>query len=180
MALRDRMAYLRRELRELLRFAGKIQSALTLGSSKDFPERQRCLAELRGLGHGLRAIEEHCHADERAVESTLHHFAGRAARRRLESEHAGIVHALMEFREELRFATADRTESLRGPGMALLGLLRAHIAYEQDLLRNIDKSGAGRTKRRRPHTRAKGTPEKQVPHRESSGIPYTMEPHPEL
>lgn len=79
MALRDRMAYLRKELQELLRFANKIQAALALGSSKDFPERQRCLAELRELEHGLRAIEEHCHADERAVESTLHHFASGAA-----------------------------------------------------------------------------------------------------
>ena len=179
MALRNRMAYLRKELRELLGFADKIQSDLALGSSNDFPEQQQCLADLRGLEHGLRAIEEHCHADDRAVESTLHHFAGRAARRRLQLEHAGIVHALGEFREELRFATADRTGSLRAPGMTLLGLLRQHIAYELDLLRNIEKSSAGKTKRRRLRTRAKGTPEK-VPHRENSVIPYTMEPHPEL
>lgn len=180
MALRDRIAYLRKELREMLGFAEKIQSSLTFVSSKDFPERQRSLAALRELEHGLRSIEEHCHVDDRAVESTLHHFAGEAARRRMESEHAAIVRAVADFREELRFATADRTDGLRAPGLALLGQLRPHILYEENLLKAIEKKKPVKRQRQNRRSTIKTTARKHTTRLEKPIVPYTMEPHPEL
>jgi hypothetical protein len=83
------------------------------------------------------------------------------------------VRALDDFREELRFATADRTQVLRGPGMALLERLRSHMAYEESLLHKIERA-AGGTKPRRAARR------KRASQQETAGIPYTMEPHPEL
>lgn len=188
MVLRDRIAYLRKEHRELLQVAEKIESTLALGSKADFPEHQRCINELRRLEHGLRGIEEHCHAEERAVESTYHHYASVAERRLLDAEHMEIARRLSDFREELRFATADRTEPLPGPGMDLVTKLRSHIAHEERLLQAIGKSEARRrrvNKSKRPQPaaakiRASGTKKKERASKEISYIPYTMEPHPEL
>lgn len=185
MALRDRIAYLRKEHRELLQVADNIESALALGSKADFSDHQRCLRDLRALGHGLAGIEEHCHAEERAVESIYHLYADRKERRAIDQEHADIARVLADFREELRFATADRTQALQGPGMALVGRLRSHILREERLLREIGKLQPARTAR---HRRSRTAERRHAPTsqrrnascNEPSMIPYTMEPHPEL
>jgi len=188
MALRARIAYLRKEHRELLQLADQIESALALGAKAGFPEHRKSISELRELEHGFQGIEEHCHAEKRVVESTYHHYANSVERRRLDLQHAEIMRALADFREELRFATADRTKPLSGPGMALVTRLRSHIADEEQLLRGIWRSEAGR-QRARKRKRSKPTAVKRkvsvtkghegVP-KETSCIPYTMEPHPEL
>ena len=185
MALRDRIAYLRKEHRELLQVADKIESALALGSKPDFSNHQRCLQDLRALEHGLAGIKEHCHAEERAVESIYHLYADRKARRAIEQEHAEITRVLADFRAELQFATADRTQALQGPGKALVGRLRSHIVREERLLREIAKSQSARTAR---HIRTRTAERRHAPKtqrrnalcNEPSMIPYTMEPHPEL
>ena len=188
MALRDRIGYLRKEHKELLQLTDEIESALAVGSKAEFPEHQECLNKLRGLEHGFQGIEEHCHAEERVVESTYHHYANSAERLRLNAEHADIERALADFREELRFATADRTATLRGPGVALVTRLRAHIAHEERLLRSIRKSAARRQRaRKNRHSKPTTAERNGVTARPSRRalkanrfIPYTMEPHPEL
>lgn len=188
MALSDRIAYLRKEHQAILKVADEIERALALGSKADFPEHQKCINELRTLEHGLRGIEEHCHGEDRAVESTYHHYGSVAERRRLDGEHAEITRALADFREELRFATADRTNSLHAPGMALVTRLRSHIAHEETLLRGIRKSETRRkrlskSKRSRSAVvkfKGSGTGKKKRVCEEAPHIPYTMEPHPEL
>ena len=188
MALRDRIAYLRKEHKQMLQIAGQIESALALGASTEFPKHQQCLSELRALDHGFQGIEEHCHAEERVVESTYHHFVKSAERRRLEAEHAEIMRSLADFRGELRFATADSTETLCDPGMAFVARLRSHIAHEERLLRGISKSEARRQRvgmnrrSRRAQMKKSMTMTKlnKEVSKETSCIPYTMEPHPEL
>jgi len=188
MALRDRIAYLRKEHKEMVQLANQIESALTLGAKADFPEHRKCITALRALEHGFQGIEEHCHAEERVVESTYHHYVKSSERRRLDSQHAEIMRGLADFREELRYATADRTEALRGPGMALVTRLRSHIVHEEKLLREVWKSEVGkrRVTKSRPAKRAgaktsvRMTKRTEAISKETSNIPYTMESHPEL
>jgi hemerythrin-like domain-containing protein len=187
MALRDRIAYLRKEHRVLLRLADKIEGAVSVSSKADFLQHQRCISELRALEHGLHGIEEHCRAEDRAVESTYHHYANRAELQHLDAEHTEIVRTLTDFRDELRFATADRTESLRAPGMALVTRLRSHIDREERVLREIEKSEARRRRVRkskrldiaavRPR---RATKQRGRVCKETRYLSYTMEPHPEL
>lgn len=187
MALRDRISYLRKEHKQMLQIAGQIESALALGARTDFSEHQQCLVELRALEHGFQGIEEHCYAQERIVESTYHHFVKRVERRRLEAEHSEIMRSLADFRGELRFATADSTETLRDPGMAFVTRLRSHIAHEEQLLQGISKSEArrqrvGMNRRSRRAQMKKSLPmtKRKEVSKETLCIPYTMEPHPEL
>lgn len=99
-----------------------------------------------------------------------------------------MMRRLADFREELRFATADSTEPLRGPGMVFVTLLRSHIAHEERLLRGISKSEARRHRagKKNPSRRAEAksnipmTKRNKEVAKETSHIPYTMEPHPEL
>jgi hypothetical protein len=157
LAQQDRIACLRDEHRRLSGVADRVELSLALGSKENFSDPQSFLAELE-LEHGLRAIEQHCHAEQQALESTLRHFANEAARRRLATEHAEIARVLADFREELRCAKVVRTQNLRGPGLLLVGRLRSHIAYEETLLRNILKSQGG-IKPRRAVARRKRVPQ---------------------
>lgn len=107
-------------------------------------------------------------------------------RAQIKAEHQEILRALGEFREELRFATADHTASLVGPGMELVRVLRTHVAHEERWLDRIAKSGAW-AQRVRIHKRTALAPmhgqtqcRKSGARCEDSHIPYTMEPHPEL
>jgi len=188
MALRDRIAYLRKEHKQMLQIAEQIESALALGARTEFSEHQRCLSELRALEHGFQGIEEHCHAEERVVESIYHHFVKSAERQRLGEEHREIMRGLADFREDLRFATADSAEPLRGPGMAFVARLRSHIAHEDRLLRGISKSEVRRQRASKKKAPRRAETKRNIPMakenrevaKETSHIPYTMEPHPEL
>lgn len=189
MALRHRITYLRKEHQELVKLADRIEKALTLASGKDFPGHEQGLAQLRALEHGFAGIVEHCHSEDRIVESTFHHYLNKGERLRLDEDHGKIVRALAEFREELRFATVDRTMAVIIPGMDLVQQLRAHIVHEGGLLDRIARSVVVTRKfakrketSRRRTAAAKGQPPKQKARgrEEPHVVPYTMEPHPEL
>jgi hemerythrin len=189
MALRHRIEYLRREHTELLRLANRIEAALAAASKESSPNHLRGITELRVLEHGFSGIAEHCHSEERILESTLHHYLDADERLRIDEEHGKIVRALAEFREELRFATADRTMSMVIPGMNVVNQLRAHISDEEKLLDRIMKSAGASSKRAMKKKPPKRTlaPRKTRAHKPSvrSGnanrcVPYTLEPHPEL
>jgi hypothetical protein len=137
MALRHRVEYLRTEHKELLQLADRVEAALARATHKDFPDHQKCLAELRALEHGFNGIVEHCHSENRIVESTFHQYLNQNERVRVDEEHGKIVRTLAEFREELRFATVDRMTAMIIPGMQLVSELRAHIANEAELLDQI-------------------------------------------
>jgi len=74
MVLRDRIAYLRAEHAKLLESAEKVSGTLALAYSTNFPERQESLAGLRGFDHAFDGIAEHCHAEDRIVESVYHQY----------------------------------------------------------------------------------------------------------
>ena len=189
MALRHRITYLRKEHQELVNLADRIEKALTLASGKDFSRLEHGLAQLRALEHGFAGIVEHCHSEDRIVESTFHHYLNKSERLRLDEEHGKIVRALAEFREELRFATVDRTMAMIIPGMDLVQQLRGHVVFEEGLLDRIARSVVvprRPAKRKKTSRQRAAPPQGQPPKQKARGreephvVPYTMEPHPEL
>lgn len=188
MALHDRIEYLREEHEKLLDLAGKIEKALASASKKEFAEHLKSLTELRSLEHGLAGIVEHCHAGDRIVESTYHRYLQPDERARVDGEHEQILRLVANFREELKFATADRTMAMILPGMDVVKWLRAHIAYEKKLLERVVQLGkppqrvAGKEKTAggaRQKTRKHIVKRKMRP-KATHVVPYTLEPHPEL
>ena len=188
MALSHRIEYLRKEHKELLNLARRIEGALESASKNDVAEHLKGLNELRSLEHGLNGIVEHCHADDRIVESTYHHSLQPDERARIDAEHEQIIRAVTNFREEMKFATTDRTMAMILPGMDVINLLRAHISYEREMLGRIaefgkpPKSAAGKKKTgRRAHERKRRHVARRKTETKSADVlPYTLEPHPEL
>jgi hypothetical protein len=122
------------------------------------------------------------------VESTYHHSLQPAERARIDAEHEQIVRAVADFREELKFATVDRIVPMIPAGIDVVSRLRAHVAYEKEMLnriaapagtpkRTIPKkpSGKGPLGTKRSHAR-KPKPSAKAAHI----LPYTLEAHPEL
>lgn len=189
MALRHRIEYLQREHTELLHLADRIEAALASASKESFPGRLKAITELRALEHGFSGIVEHCHSEDRILESTFHHYLGANERRRIDEEHGKIVRALAEFRGELRFATVDRTMSMVITGMNVVNQLRAHISHEEKLLDRIIKSAAIPRKRAMKKKARRRTPAPGRTHASklsvrsgdaTRSVPYTLEPHSEL
>jgi len=188
MALRRRIQYLRKEHEELLHLADRIEKMLESSSKNDFAEHLKGLTGLRSLEHGLAGIVEHCHAEDRIVESTYHHSLQPEERARIDAEHQQIIRAVTDFREELKFATADRTMAMIVPGMDVVKRLRAHVAYEREMLGRIaelgnpPKTALGRkTAGKRAHVKQRRHAGRRKTETKGTGIlPYTLEPHPEL
>jgi hypothetical protein len=189
MALRHRVGYLRKEHKGLLELADKIEAALTLASSKEFPDHEKSVVELRALEHRFSGIVEHCHAEERIVESTFHHYLGERERSRIDEQHREILRALGEFREDLRFATVDRMKETGVTGSEVVRKLREHIAGESELLDRIIRQSVpgGKHKAGKKPCRVRHRARKHRTHaaiirsqEERLNMPYTMEPHPEL
>lgn len=188
MALRERIKYLRKEHQELLDLAKRIEKMLEGVSKNDFEEHLKSLNELRSLEHGLAGIIEHCHAENRIVESTYHEYSRPDECARIDLEHEQIIRAVTNFKEELKFATVDRTMAMILPGMDVVNLLRVHIAYERELLDRIAQTGesaqktVGKRKRgKRPHERKRRhTTRRKTETKSPKVLPYTLEPHPEL
>lgn len=137
MAADDRLQYLWRECNDLLVSADHIDKALELASHTEFAERLQGIRRLRDLEHGLAGIAEHCHSENRAVESALHHFLEPESYRQIVSEHDKILQLLCSFQAELRFATADATAAIVPLGRELVDQLRTHIGRERRLLQRI-------------------------------------------
>ena len=184
------MVYLRKEHEELSHLADKIERSLEIASTHDSSRHQKILNELRGLEHGMTGIVEHCHAADRLVESELYKDLPAEKLARIAREHLRIKEAIGSFREELKFATPDRTMAMILPGMDVVKLLRDHIAFENGVFgrarRNEGPRGISaaakkggrraaikkRVSAREAKRKAPGTPD--------SMVPYTLESHPEL
>lgn len=188
MALSHRIEYLRKEHKELLNLARRIEEALEAASKNDVAEHLKSLNELRSLEHGLTGIVEHCHAEDRIVESTYHRSLQQDERDRINTEHEHLIRAVTNFREELKFATTDRTMAMILPGMDVINLLRAHISYEREMLGRIaalgkpTKSAGGQKKTgRRAHgKKSRHAAKSKAEMKAADVLPYTLEPHPEL
>ncbi len=187
MALHDRIGYLRKEHEELGHVADKIEAMLGCVAESDVAQRLKGITGLRLLERGLDGIREHCHAEDRIVESTYHHSLQPEERGRINAEHEQILRATMDFREELKFATADRTLAMIPSGIDLVNRLRAHIAYEREMLDRIDRPNApntATTKRRKGKqlvpAKKSHAGKRKVRAKVSRFLPYTIEAHPEL
>ena len=133
----QRIGYIREEHEALLNLAARIDKLLESASSSDFSERVKSLSDLRAFEHRLGGVVEHCHARERLVESVDVSHLQPEERGRIEAEHEQIVRVIENFREELKCATVDRTMAMILPGMDVVKWLRAHVAYERELLGRI-------------------------------------------
>lgn len=188
MSLRHRIQYLRKEHEGLLHLADTIEEMLELASRNDFAEHLKSLSGLRSLKHGLAGIVEHCHAEDRIIESTYHHYLQQDERARIDAEHEQIIRAVTNFREDLKFATVDRTMAMIPPGMDVVNRLRAHIAYERELLGRIAEAGNPPVKApgkkkidKKVHDKKRRHIAKRKTETKGAGVlPYTLEPHPEL
>jgi hypothetical protein len=139
MRLQDRLEYLRSEQQELFHLAQQIEEVLELAQKEGFSDRSAALSALRTLEHRMLGIVEHCHSEDRAVESTFHHYLDSSAYKRVITEHEQLLKVLHNFHEELRFATGDSTATLIPSGRDLITQLRAHIQYEEALLNQIEQ-----------------------------------------
>jgi hypothetical protein len=137
MALRHRIEYLRKEHKGLLELARHIEAALELAGREAVRDHELGLAQLRENEHSLSGVVEHCHADERIVESTLHEYAGEKERARNQEEHQDLLRKLATFRDELRFATVDRLRGASIAGHEFVRTLQTHVAGESELLDQI-------------------------------------------
>jgi len=188
MALCHRIQYLRKEHEELLHLAKSIEKMLESASKNDFEKHLEILNELRSLDHGLAGVVEHCHAENRIVESTYQHYLQQKERDRIHAEHQEIIRAVANFREELNFATVDRTMAVVIPGMEVINRLRDHIAFEREMLGRIAENGKAskrladqkRTKRKARARRRRSIAKQKAAIKVMRVVPYTLEPHPEL
>jgi hypothetical protein len=188
MTLRHRIQYLRKEHEALLHLTDRIEEMLELASKHDVAEHLKSLTGLRSLEHGFVGIVEHCHAENRIIESTYHYYLHQSERERIDTEHELIIRAVTNFREELKFATTDRTMAMILPGMDVVKRLRAHIVYERELLDRIaevgnppkravgkKKTGNRAHEKKRRHVARRKTQTKSA-----DVLPYTLEANPEL
>lgn len=141
MAIIGRFEYLQSEENEILSATKRMEEALQLAAAEEFSKRIKGLLELRALEHAFDGIGEHCHSEERIVESTFRHYSGGEEYSRVVTEHAELLRLLYNFREELEFATADSTASLIPSGKELVRRTREHIDFEKKMLERIETAG---------------------------------------
>ena len=187
MGLRHVIQYLRTEHQTLLNLSSRLDKHLTSASKNDFAEHSKSLSELRSLGRGFRAVVRHCSEQDDDVESVFQQYLHQDDCTRIVDEHLKLLHAVTNFKEELKCATPDRTMAMILPGMDLVNRLRAHIAYEQELLGRIMEVAVRSQPAVKKRESGKKTPRK---HRKyavrrksvaegATPLPYTMELHPE-
>ncbi len=183
----QRIQALRKEHEKLLPLVSGIERMLESASKNVFSEHLKSLKGLQSLELGLASVEKHCYAEKYNIEHAFQHSLQENERDRIDAEHEQIIRAVKNFREELKFATADRTMATILPGMDVVKRLRAHIAYEREMLdRIVPMRNAQKTTKRKKDKgkRTSGTASKRTRKRNIRGkatyLPYTLESHPEL
>jgi len=145
MKLAHQIDYLGAEQDAALSLTDKIEKLLDSTCKGDYSEHERTINELRSLDHGLAGIVEHCHAQDRLVESTYYQALQKDELERIDAEHQRIIQAITSFREELKCATADRMNAMILPGMDIVRLIRTHVPYEASLLTKLALAGTRKT-----------------------------------
>ena len=123
---------------DILEFLGLWEEALTLIASDDYDTRCTGLRQLQAMEGKIVEIWEHCHKEEHEPDSPLFRFASPPDRERLKDEHFQLYRENYEFRREMEFTTCSSTGDLVLRGQRLLTELRAHIAFEEELLRRLE------------------------------------------
>ncbi len=185
MGLRHLIQYLRTEHQALLNLATRLDKLLTSAAKNDFAEHSKSLPALRSLERGFLGVVRHCSAQDRDIESTYLRYLKQEERARIAAEHKQIIRTVTNFREELKFATADRTMAMVLPGMDVVNRLRSHISYERELLGRIMElavppRSAVKKKESEKRTYGKHTVRRKPMAGKAEALPYTLELHPEL
>ncbi|HEY6947106.1 MAG TPA: hypothetical protein VI431_18350 [Candidatus Acidoferrum sp.] len=123
---------------DILEFLSIWEEALQLAASDDCDTRCTGLRQLQAMEGKIVEIWEHCHKEEDDPEEPLFRFASPADRERLKDEHFQLYRDNYEFRREMEFTTSSFTGDLVQKGELLLAALRAHIAFEEELLRRLE------------------------------------------
>ncbi len=123
---------------DILEFLTIWEEALQVAASDDSDTRCTGLRQLQAMESKIVEIWEHCHKEEDEAEAPLFRFASPADRERLKDEHFQLYRDNYEFRREMEFTTASSTEELVLKGQKLLAELRAHIAFEENLLKRLE------------------------------------------
>lgn len=123
---------------DILEFLETWEETLQLIASKDCATRDTGLRQLHAMESKIVEIWEHCHKEEDDAEAPLFRFASPADRERLKEEHFQLYRDNYEFRREMEFTKSSFTPDLVSKGQKLLAELRAHIAFEEDLLKRLE------------------------------------------
>jgi hypothetical protein len=123
---------------DILEFLNIWEEALKLIESDDCDTRCTGLRHLQAMEGKIVEIWEHCHKEEDEPDSPLFHFASPPDRERLKEEHFQLYRDNYEFRREMEYTTSSFTGDLVARGQRLLTALRAHIAYEEELLGRLE------------------------------------------
>lgn len=124
---------------DILEFLTIWEEALQLIASEDCDVRCTGLRQLQAMESKIVEIWEHCHKEEDEAEAPLFRFASPVDRERLKDEHFQLYRDNYEFRREMEFTTASSTGELALKGQKLLAELRAHIAFEEELLGRLER-----------------------------------------
>jgi hypothetical protein len=178
---------LRKQHRQLSHLAVRLEKTLESASKNDFAEHLKGFHGLQSLGLEFAGIVRHCQIEDEAIELVYRHSLQPQERLRIGIEHDQIIRAVENVEEELKCATADRTMALIVPGMDLVNRLRAHIAYERELLGRLTEArisparSGGKTKNAKPMRKHRRHIAKPKLDTKGDGVlPYTVELHPEL
>ena len=126
----------------MLEFLNIWEEALNVIASEDCDTRCTGLRQLQAMEGKIVEIWEHCHKEEDDPEGPLFQLASPADRERLKDEHFQLYRDNYEFRREMEFTTSSFTGDLVAKGQRLLAELRAHIAFEEELLRRLAQEQA--------------------------------------
>jgi hypothetical protein len=122
---------------DILDFLNIWEEALQLAASEDCDVRCTALRQLQAMEGKIVEIWEHCHKEEDDPEEPLFRLASPPDRERLKDEHFQLYRDNYEFRREMEFTTSSFTGDLVAKGQRLLEELRSHIAFEEELLRQL-------------------------------------------
>lgn len=143
MNIRDAVENLHREHDEEARLLGAFESALELAVTGDDEKRSLGLSELREIVKQSARIRGSSAHDSEALDSPAFLLVDGSERARLKDTLFHLERASYEFRKELAFATTFSTEELVGQGRRLAASIREQIAYEEELLREVEAELSG-------------------------------------
>lgn len=138
MNTKDAAESLHKEHEEMGGFLIAFENALDLAVSGDDETRSRGLTRLREIVERSRHIRGSLSQDSEVLASPVFLLVNSTERARLRQRLFHLERAGYEFRKELAFATTLSTEGLVELARQLEDLLRQEIAYEEELLREVE------------------------------------------
>lgn len=143
MNTKDAAESLHKEHEEMAGFLTAFETALELSVSGDDETRSLGLARLREIVERSTHIRGSLSQDSEVMTSPVFLLVNSTERARLKQKLFHLERASYEFRKELAFTTTLSTEGLVEQGRQLEDMLRRQIAYEEELLREIEAGLVG-------------------------------------